>query len=253
MPSGVVFVAILVIWAVILAPRAMKLYERTATQRTTKRFSSAMTVLGNGKTVARVAVDTARRGARVTVDTHAPEFSSPGLGQSPDHGSGARRQGTSRAVFRRRQLTAAFGVFLLLATLAGLLAVIPWPAVALSGVPLVLFLGACAASAGHRRKAAAVRAQNRVEAHDQALAAARQPDVADSAARSEPTGVVMLSSRRARRSGLRPGSWTHARVIEADLAIAATYASPEEQLGLDRYVASPSAVDGQPYLRAANE
>ena len=63
----------------------------------------------------------------------------------------------------------------------------------------------------------------------------------------------MLATRRARRSGLRPGSWTQARVLEADLAIAGTYGSVEEQLGLEGYVASPSDVDGQPYLRAANE
>lgn len=252
MPSGVVFVAILVIWAVILAPRAMKVYERTATQRTTKRFSSAMTVLGNGKTVARVAVDTARRGSRLRLDTFTPGVSGAGSEQAAAPGGGSRgvRAGrASRAVYRRRRLTAALTGVVLLAVLAGLLGVIPLYAVLLAGVPLALYLGACAASTRQRRRASARQAPAPAITQEQPPAGASPT----SATQPEPDGVAILSSRRARRSGLRPGSWTHARVLEADLAIAATYASAEEQLGLDRYVASPSAVDGEPYLRAANE
>lgn len=242
MPSGVVFVAILVIWAVILAPRAMKLYERTATQRTTKRFSSAMAVLGSGKTVARVAVDTARRGSKVVVDTRAP-----GVSATPTHQFEATAEAgprpLSRATQRRRRVAAVCAGALTIAVVAALVGVVPWVVVPAAGLPLVLFLGACAARPMQRRGPSTARVPSQSQPTPQL-----QPQTDATA-----PAVVMLATRRARRSGLRPGSWTQARVLEADLAIAGTYGSVEEQLGLEGYVASPSDVDGQPYLRAANE
>lgn len=251
MPSGVVFVAILVIWAVILAPRAMKLYERTATQRTTKRFSSAMTILGSGKTEARVAVDTARRGSRVAVDTRAPGVALASGGVPSRSSAGVERSGTSPAVLRRRRVVATCAGTVILVAAAALLGAIPWFAVALAALPLVLFLGACAATAGSRRQPGTRHAAWAVEHLESVADGQTQPPSAN--AGTGPASVVVLSSRRARRSGLRAGLWTQARVLEAELAIAATYASAEEQLDLERYVASPSDVDGQPYLRAANE
>lgn len=250
MPSGVVFVAILVIWAVILAPRVMRLYERTATQRTTKRFSSAMTVLGSGKSVARVAVDTARRGSRVVVDTRGPSINA--------HTNRPRRvvaaggvARPSRAVIRRRRVVALCVGVVGLAALAALVGVLPWIAVPLAGLPLALFLGACATSAARRREErTTAAAEQPVLAANLGQAGAASPGLAHD---SRSDGAIRLNARRARRPGLRAGNWTQARVLEANLAIAATYSSTEEELGLDRYVASPSGVDGEPYLRAANE
>ena len=241
MPSGVVFVAILMIWAVILAPRVMRLYERNATQRTTNRFSSAMTVLGGGKAVARVAVDTARRGSKVVVDTRSPRVAPMPDAAGADGAVGPipRRQ-HSRAVLRRRRAAVAGAGVVVVAVAAAVSGVLPWIVVPVAAVPLVAFLGACAATAGQRRD------RRVVSGADPASTPAATPGTADA-------GVAPLPTRRARRSGLRAGSWTQARVLEADLAIAATYASTEERLGLDRYVASPSDVDGEPYLRAANE
>ena len=245
MPSGVVFVAILVIWAVILAPRAVKLYERTATVRTTSRFSSAMSVLGSGKAAARVAVDTARRGSRVVIDAPTSVVGpSQGFVVPPSArvAAGAGKRAAGRAVQRRRQVASICAAVFALAVVAVVLGALPLLALPVAAVPLVVYLTACAAAAGTRRKREATRVSP-------AVAAVEQP-VSKAGGRTDP---MALPSRRVHRVGLRAGSWTQARILEADLAIAATYASTEERLGLDRYVASPSDVDGEPYLRAANE
>ena len=246
MPSGVVFVAILVIWAAILAPQAVKLYERSASERSPQRFKAAMAVLGSGRAVSKVSVDTSRRAPAIKISRRGA--SGAGLGSaSGAAGLGAEPSASKRAVKRRQQIALGCAALLGITVALVVAGLAPAFAVVLGALPLVSYLGLCAVTARLRQE---TQVANRGVASDQSTPHEfEQSDaVGGGAAPARPRVVPAL----ARRSIDAPQP-TQALHGEAEEALAATYESVEQQLGLDRYVASPSDIDGQPYLRAANE
>lgn len=256
MPSGVVFVAILVIWAAILAPQAVKLYERSASERSPQRFKAAMAVLGSGRVVSRVSVETAKRAPAIKISRRG--VSDAALGSASGAGRlGAAASAGKRAVKRRQQI--ALGCAALLGIIVALVVagLAPAFAVVLGALPLVSYLGLCAVTArlrlSSRLGVAASEsdqvAQPRSAQPRSAERPAAEPETADGGTAQPVPRVVPALARRS----IDSAQSTQALHNETEDALAATYESVEEQLGLDRYVASPSDVDGQPYLRAANE
>lgn len=248
MPSGLVFVAIVVIWAVILAPRVVRLYEQGTSQRTTRRFRSAMTVLGRSQQDRVRTIHTSRRSAT--------ERESP-LPQ--------RRTGGRQAPVRRRRTLLVLSLLSAGGVVAGVLGFAPMWLAAVAAVPVMAFLLACARLplSGANQPAESTEeppgplaapplpATRRFVPHGQGfeLAATDMPT---------PLHVTAFRARSAVRAHSRRGSWSRAQELatrqiqEQESALAATYNSAEEQLGLEQYVNSPSGVDGLPYRRAAN-
>lgn len=255
MPSGLVFVAIVVIWAVILAPRAVRLYERGASARTAHRFRSAMTALAGTTTkpVARV----------VHTSTKAPERA-----HAVEHS-----RVPSGAVGRRRRAMLLFGAVPIVLAALVLIGVLPVWVLFPAALPLGSFAIACLLTPLPTSPALTQVqiASDVTDAPVVAVPSTRRriaPTFSAAAAYPQQTTNLVFAgadlsafrSRSAAPGAIRPGFWAKARdlppslaVVEQDLAIASTYESVEAQLGLEHYVASPSEVDGMPYRRAANQ
>jgi hypothetical protein len=254
MPSGLVFVAIVVIWAVILAPRAVRLYERGTSARTAHRFKSAMTALAGSapKPAARVV----HTSTRASESAHAVE----------------RRRVSSGAVGRRRRALLMFGAVPLVMAVIVLIGALPVWVMFPAALPLGSFAVACLLTP-LPTSITQPRVQPAADVTDSQVVAVPTtrrriaPTFSAAALPPQATSLVFAAadlsafrSRSATTGPIRPGSWAKAKdlppslvVAEQDLAIASTYESVEAQLGLEHYVASPSEVDGMPYRRAANQ
>jgi hypothetical protein len=255
MPSGLVFVAIVVIWAVILAPRAVRLYERGASARTAHRFRSAMTALAG--TTSKPAARVVHTSTKASETAHA----------------GQRSRVPSGAIGRRRRAMLVFGSVPIVVAPLVLIGALPVWVMFPTMLPLGSFAIACLLT-----PLPSSPAPTQVQTSDHvtdsqviAVPSTRRriaPTVSAAAAYPAPTASLVfaaadLSAFRSRTSApgaIRPGAWAKAKdlppslaVVEQDLAIASTYESVEAQLGLEHYVASPSEVDGVPYRRAANQ
>lgn len=173
MPSGLVFIAIVVIWAVILVPRVARMYERGATERTTRRFQHAMASLGGSRRERRRSVD-------VMLVRRAPSSAAVGLLLDPavdlhlDHGvdpflggdeelqvqrarrEADRRVAAAKAAKRRRRTIGAFGVMALATAVASALGMLPLFAV---GVPVGLLVALLGMSRWHVKRQSVWRAQ----------------------------------------------------------------------------------------------
>ena len=162
MPTGLLYVAILVLWAVVLVPMWLRRHERTAEHRTTRRFRHAMATLDRSR-LTRRPVDVmlvARSGQRGSTDAPTSLASSMVLDASVDlhldHGVDpfvdtveehevllARRADSRRvavriaAARRRRTLAALLGVTLLVG-IAGFFGVL---ALWLTALPVLAAVG----------------------------------------------------------------------------------------------------------------
>lgn len=173
MPSGLVFIAIVAIWAVILVPRVARLYDRGATERTTRRFQHAMASLGGSRRDRRRPVDVmlvrrAPSSAEVgllldpAVDLHLDHGVDPFLGGDEEvqvrrtRREADRRAAAAKAARRRRRTIGAFGVVALLTAVASALGMLPVFAVT---VPLGLLVALLGMSRWHAKRQAVWRAQ----------------------------------------------------------------------------------------------
>lgn len=252
MPSGLVFVAIVVIWAVILAPRIVRVYERGTSQRTTQRFRSAMSVLGRSQQDPVRVVHTSKR--------EVP----PGSATLVTHNR-------STAAARRRRTLMVLCSLPVITVLATVVGAVPAALTLVSILPAVAFVAACARVP--LRSTAPVRVATDAQVATDAELTSSSAQVVPPTRRFIPAvGVVgpklvglsdrdlfAFRSRSSAASSRRRGAWSQAQELstrqaqEQQDALAATFSSVEEQLGLEQYVASPSGVDGLPYKRAANE
>jgi Ca2+/Na+ antiporter len=162
MPTGLVYVAILVLWAVVLVPMWLRRHERTAEHRTTRRFRHAMATLDRSR-LTRRPVDVmlvSRSGQRGGIDAPTTLASSLVLDASVDlhldHGvdpfvdtveehevllarrADSRRVAVRIAAARRRRTLAALLAATLVVGVLGLLGIIAmWVAV----VPVLAAVG----------------------------------------------------------------------------------------------------------------
>lgn len=247
MPSGLVFVAIIVIWAVILAPRVVRVYERGTSQRTTQRFRSAMSVLGRSQQ------------DRVRI-VHRSKHEPPGAQQV-----WPATRGSATAAVRRRRTLLVLCALPAITVLAVAVGPVPPAMTIVALLPVAAFLVACA------RVPLRSTAPNATSANPEAISSPAKvvpPTrrlITDLGVTTPHLGLMAgrdlsaFRSRSSASSSRRRGAWSQAQemsylqVQEQQDALAATYSSVEEQLGLDHYVTSPSGVDGRPYKRAANE
>lgn len=239
MSSGPIFLLILVIWAVVLAPVVMRMYERTAPTRSTRKFSHAMLALGHAhrfRTPADVMlVRRARRHTHVLLD--------PMVDHYLDHGDLSPRDGANdapsgptvtraaaRAAMRRRRTVAGLLAATVLLIVAALVGVLP---LALTVVPMALLTGFVLLSRrqmlakSDRRSEDAARNSRRQLAQRAAAVDVTVPKVRR---HIEPTPAMAVAADAADRR--RP------RLVPAgdDAALAATYDSEEERLGLIDYI-----------------
>lgn len=166
------FIAIGAIWVVILVPRMVRLYDRGATERTTRRFQHAMASLSGNRR--------ARRQVDVMLVRRAPSSAAMGLLLDPavdlhlDHGvdpflggeeevelirarrEAERREAAARAAQRRRRTIAAFTLVVLATAVAGVVGAVPLLAAVL---PAVLLLAVLVTSRVHAKRQATWRAQ----------------------------------------------------------------------------------------------
>lgn len=194
MPSGVIFLAIVAIWAAILLPRFARYYDRTSSQRSTRRFRRAMQTLGGVKRVRPVDVTHVRRPVSVPAAsarsaTTAPRevvILDPAVDLHLDHGTDPfrgspeevdlvaarireeRRVASAIAASRRRRVL--YGLLLFAALLAGLV---------VAGVvtPLVLVAPA-AAVVGFVALSSVLARESRLRGRRQEARAARQREMA---------------------------------------------------------------------------
>ncbi len=276
MPSGLLFIVILTIWAVILVPRMVRMYDQHATQRTTRRFRHAMSSLGGSRRTQRpVDVMMVRRVAPVrratvgvlldsAVDLHLDHGVDPFLAESTEGDDAreqrlaARRRASRTAVARRRRvMVGLFGGAAVLALL-GVLGVLPmWAPMA----PTLMLTVMVAVSRRHARQMEQWRQDLRLRAEQRRQRS--EVDVVPMAPvvavrrRVEESGGGVLGSvhpigLRGQRRGMTPAQ---ARLAEQYRALSATYVDTEDELGLDDYVggSTHADVDELPRLRAVNE
>ncbi len=269
MSSGPIFVAIVVIWAAVLVPKGLRAYERSATDRTTRRFQRAMGALGAARLRRPVDVMLVRRAAAPAgvplgsaVDLHLDQGVTAFDARDDDALGGDAHSGdlvylgapevprTSAATIRRRRRAymVLVGVLALVLgmVLAGLVS-----SVAL-GVPMAAigaYVGLTRIHLGARERerhvmvlrARATRAVALEAEQGFAPVPAAIRAIEGSVGAASPGADVRVLAGEPRRGvvprGLRtPGSWTTARVLELDEALAATYIDEEQRLGLDDYV-----------------
>ena len=245
MSSGPIFLLILVIWAVVLAPVVMRMYERSAPTRSTRKFNHAMLALGHAhrfRTPADVMlVRRGRQHSHVLLDPMVDHYLDHGdvpLGSDADDDSHAPRvtRAAAQAAMRRRRTVAgllAATALLMIAALVGLLpVVVPVLPLALLTVFVLLSRRQMVAKAD-RRSAVSARTSRR-----QLVQRAAAVDVTVPAVRRhiEPT-LAMATSGEDVTNGNRP------RLVAAvdDAALAASYSSEEERLGLIDYIGGPTA------------
>lgn len=145
MPSGLVFAAIVVIWAIILIPRMVRVYDMRSTERTTRRFQHAMASLSEQRRARRgIDVMLVRRAKPAVhgvlfdpaVDLHLDHGVDPFLGDEDDQQRRRARRDAARQVAltaakrRRRVLAGAVAVTIAMTALAGLSMVPTWMALA---------------------------------------------------------------------------------------------------------------------------
>jgi hypothetical protein len=288
MPSGLVFAAIVVIWAIILIPRMVRVYDMRATERTTRRFQHAMASLGEQRRARRgMDVMLVRRATPAVhgvlfdpaVDLHLDHGVDPFLGDEEDQRRRRARREAARQVAltaarrRRRVLAGAVAVTVAMTVLAGLSMVPMW----LAMVPTVLTTSVVVVYRRQRRRQevwlaelaerSAARASRALQTNARvapvvAVVPQAAPEAAPVPAEPETNDVVVLRTGEGAGSvqaggGAAPAARrranrrAQARLAEQQRALAATYADAEEELGLDAY-ASPSQVR-RAHLRAANE
>ena len=271
MPSGLIFIVILAIWAVILVPRMVRRYDLHATDRTTRRFRHAMSSLGgSGRVRRRVDVMMVRRAAPAgsvstgaifdsAVDLHLDHGVDPFVAESvTDADSEARRFAARTAAVRRRRVVLALCLGVCGAVVLALVGVVSgWVAV----VPTMMLALMVAVSRRHALQQTRWREQLRLRAEERRLRNSvdvvplapvvsvrrRVEDVAGTA----PAQVRSIDGKQRRRS-LTPAQ---GRLAEQYRALSATYQDAEDELGLDDYVAGDVRPDysQQPRLRAVNE
>ncbi|MEJ7630570.1 MAG: hypothetical protein WKF54_13355 [Nocardioidaceae bacterium] len=142
MLTGVIYGAIVVVWAAYLVPLALRRHDEASRSRSIARFSSAMRVLARrGATVssavpatARVVVTPPRGESRVIVQNPVAEHH-----RAPDTPRPDRATGRAAAARRRRVLSVLCGITLAV-TLVAVLGLVPLWSVALPAVGVVAFL-----------------------------------------------------------------------------------------------------------------
>lgn len=239
MPTGPVLLIICAIWAVILLPAAVKVYDRSAPQRTSRRFTHAMGALGRARQMTTpvevMLVRRARPATSVVLD--------PAIDLHLDHGVDTFSATTTTdggvavpaptgplsrsAMLRRRRTLTMLSALCLLVLPVVVLGIAPAVVMALPLMLLTAFLGASGFVVARERgrqslELAQARTRARLIAEAEAEVAAVAP------ARREFGGSGSADAR------VGAGA-VASRFGEMHLALAATFADEEDRLGLDEY------------------
>lgn len=293
MPSGLLFIAILAIWAVILIPRMLRIYDHQSTHRSTRRFRHAMASLGGSRrarrpvdvVMVRRAESTPRAALGIVldsaVDLHLDHGVDPFLGDEDVVGTEQTRRVTARlaaakrASARRRRVVLTLAGAVLLCFGLGIAGILP---LAVALVPSCLAIGMVVVSRRFARQQTLWREEVRLRAEQRR--AAHAVDVLPMAPVVpvrrilDDQGVAVLNGKVRSRSsaqgagvargfaGGRGATPAQVRLMEQYRALSATYSDAEEELGLDEYIAGGGnggreayrgAPAGHRQLRAVNE
>jgi hypothetical protein len=287
MPSGLLFIVILAIWAVILIPRVIRMYDQHATHRSTRRFRHAMASLGGSRRSRRPVDVMMVRRAQSVQGMAAGILLDPAVDLHLDHGVDpfvtdaaldeaetsrrveARREALRRAAARRRRVVLALAAAAIACVGLGVAGFIPLLAAVIPGF---LTLGMVLVSRRFARQQAAWREQVRHRAEqrraDRASDVIPLAPVVSVRRRIDDHGAAVPGRQGASSAQDAQGggfSWmsgagrvatpAQLRLMEQYRALSATYSDPEEELGLDDYVSGANQTPAAGYrrLRAVNE
>lgn len=143
MLTGVIYGAIVVVWAAYLVPLALRRHDEATRSRSIARFSSAMRVLARrGATVSSAAAGTTR--VVITPRRQEPRVVAPHPvteQRRPPVAPRSNRVAERAAAARRRRVLCVLAGVLALVTLAAVLGLVPLWSVALPLVTIAVFLG----------------------------------------------------------------------------------------------------------------
>ena len=241
MSSGPIFLLILVIWAVVLAPVVMRMYERNAPTRSARKFSHAMSALSHAhrfRTPADVMlVRRARRHSHVLLDPMVDHYLDHGdvpLEDSQDAAAGGPTvsRAAVQAAMRRRRTVACLLAATRVLLVTGVLGLLPLVLVLMPMgllTAFVLLSRRQMVAKVDRRAAESARSARRTMVQRAAAVDVVVPPVRR---HLEPTPTVAAEGAGSPRPRLV--------ATGDDAVLAATYDSEEERLGLIDYISSPS-------------
>jgi hypothetical protein len=196
--NGLLYAAIVVVWAVVLVPMWLRRHEETAELRSVSRFSSAMRVLARRE-------PRASSPQRYVVMPARPRFAQVDVTNSPEPVRAPRHAGRARLAARRRRLLAGLLALFVVTLLAQPLDAVGWPVAFAAFVLLVAYVVHLrvqvrrAGEVDRRRRSVDERVSSRIRRHDAAgslVQAREQRAAAHTAALEEQVKRDLADQRR---------------------------------------------------------
>lgn len=249
MLTGLLYAAVIAMWAVVLLPRWLGTSDRYRDARSTQRFRRSLRSVSVRRHRSHdVAAMPGRRPSRVdtapvdaAIDKHLDLGIDPFVGSAEDgHRQRAREQqvrqrATAAAALRRRRIVMGLGAVTLLLLVGALLGVAPVFPALLSTTALGGYLYLLRSQS--RARAQALRAsRRRQESPARAAAPAAQRDTWEAVRAPEPSYMRAARATAVPRELDSPenGPWTTERMLEEAAALRSGQ-DAEAELGLDEY------------------